>query len=418
VDEQATHYQRLADLKHSLAIGAIFKDEFDYILEWLAWHQMAGFNDFYIADNASTDGTRELLEALSEIKQLNIIYQPTRENIAGVINNQTAAYNRISQLFLGNVEGILFIDADEFLIHESMIDGAEYKLLHDLFDDPKIAMVGINWRTFGSSGHKKKDPGLVLERFRDYFRNFKNKKNTGTYTHNFIKSMSRIKYTKSINIHHGLFVAEEILVNPLGTPVTEFLTIQDGIFKAAKISGMVKDVCEGPLRINHYVIKSWEEFVTKKKRGRANTSDRISDSFFKQRDLLFNGAQFKFNEKKIERLKAKIQELSNAIDSTSFNQSLSGFIDVNNKDKISGWLANDKGESKDLKVNIFVNSVYQGFAKVGFFRPDLKEKKISIDGFSGFRWTHPQTLKNGDKVEIYVHANKYRFPKNACIEIV
>jgi len=395
-----------------LAIGAIFKDEFEYILEWLGWHQIAGFHNFYIADNASTDGTRELLEALSDIKQINIIYQPTRENIAGVINNQTAAYERISQLFLGNVEGILFIDADEFLIHESMIDGAEYKLLHDLFGDPKIAMVGINWRTFGSSGQKTWESGLVIERFNEYFKAAGNHK--PLVTHNRLKSISRIKFTRGISVHVSDFCEDALCVDPLGNAI-EFVSVNN---TPVKISSLSKHVSESPLRINHYVIKSWEEFVTKKqKRGRTDTS-KLSDSFFEERDLLFKGAQFKFNEKKIERLKAKIQELSNAIDSTSFNQSLSGFIDVNNKDKISGWLANDKGESKDLKVNIFVNSVYQGFAKVGFFRPDLKEKKISIDGFSGFRWTHPQTLKNGDKVEIYVHANKYRFPKNACIEIV
>jgi hypothetical protein len=410
VDEQATHYQRLEDLKHSLAIGAIFKDEFEYILEWLAWHQMAGFNDFYIADNASTDGTRELLEALSEIKQLNIIYQPTRENIAGVINNQTAAYDRISQLFLGNVEGILFIDADEFLIHESMIDGAEYKLLHDLFGDPKIAMVGINWRTFGSSGQKTWESGLVIERFNEYFKAARNHK--PLVTHNRLKSISRIKFTRGISVHVSDFCEDALCVDPLGNAI-EFVSVNN---TPVKISSLSKHVCESPLRINHYVIKSWEEFVTKKqKRGRADISARRSDSFFEEHD--FNGAQFKFHKKKIERLKAKIQELNNALDSTSFNRRLTGFIDVNNKNKISGWLVNEQGKSKDLKVNIFVNSVYQGFAKVGFYRHDLKEKKISIDGFSGFRWTHAQTLKNGDKVEVYVHANRYKFPKNASIEI-
>ena len=60
----------------SLAIAAIFRDEFDYLLEWFAWHQIAGFKKFFIADNGSTDGTVALLEALGDLGIVDLIYQP------------------------------------------------------------------------------------------------------------------------------------------------------------------------------------------------------------------------------------------------------------------------------------------------------------------------------------------------------
>jgi len=395
-------------LNNALAIGAIFRNEFEYILEWLAWHQMAGFDNFYIADNGSIDGSRELLEALSDAKQINMIYQPTFKNISEG-NAQLKAYARISQLFLDNVEAILFIDADEFLTHESMIDGAEYRLLVDLFNNPKIAMVGINWRMFGSSGHIKQSSDLVIERFKAFKEDIINQNNIEPNENKSIKSISRIKFTVKILPHFSIFLGDKLLINPLGNTLN-FIN-DNGLTKIYEWSS----VCISPIRINHYVIKSLDEFVRKKqKRGHPNR-EVLSESWFKAHD--FHGGHFYFPEKKIERLKVRIEKLNEAINKTSFNESLRGLIDTNNQEEISGWLVNEKGKSKNLKVNIFVNSIYQGFAKVGFYRHDLKEKKISIDGFSGFRWTHPQTLKNGDKVEVYVYANRYKFTINASIEI-
>jgi len=152
-------------LKHdSLAIAGIFRDEFDYLLEWFAWHQIAGFERFFIADNGSTDGTVSLLEALGDLGIVDLIYQPVL-----LKRSQNTAYQRLSQqaVFVG-IEALLYIDADEFLVHESMIDGDEYRCLKLLFDNPRVGMIGINWKSFGSSGHKLQSADPVLVRFTDY----------------------------------------------------------------------------------------------------------------------------------------------------------------------------------------------------------------------------------------------------------
>jgi len=44
-----------------IAIVAIFKNEFSYILEWISYHLEIGEDHFYIADNVSDDGTSQLL---------------------------------------------------------------------------------------------------------------------------------------------------------------------------------------------------------------------------------------------------------------------------------------------------------------------------------------------------------------------
>ncbi|WHI50417.1 glycosyltransferase family 2 protein [Microbulbifer sp. MLAF003] len=48
-------------------IAAIFKNEYEYILEWIVYHQLIGVDAFYIADNVSDDGSSQLLEALDSL---------------------------------------------------------------------------------------------------------------------------------------------------------------------------------------------------------------------------------------------------------------------------------------------------------------------------------------------------------------
>ena len=147
-----------------IGIGAIFRDEYDYLLEWFAWHRIAGFQRFLIADNSSSDGTTALLEAFFELGLIQLIYQPVLEKRA-----QIAAYARLSVLALHEgVDAVLYIDAEEFLVHESLTDGEERRCLENLLEDPRVGMVGINWRTFGSSGHTIQTADPVIYRFIDH----------------------------------------------------------------------------------------------------------------------------------------------------------------------------------------------------------------------------------------------------------
>ena len=47
-----------------IAIAAVMKQEGDYVLEWVAWHRLLGF-EILIADNGGSDRQTELLQCLS-----------------------------------------------------------------------------------------------------------------------------------------------------------------------------------------------------------------------------------------------------------------------------------------------------------------------------------------------------------------
>lgn len=51
-----------------LSIGAILKNEYPFIVEWIAYHMALGINDIYIADNISSDGSSELLYFLGKVR--------------------------------------------------------------------------------------------------------------------------------------------------------------------------------------------------------------------------------------------------------------------------------------------------------------------------------------------------------------
>lgn len=391
-----------------LAIGAIFRDEYDYILEWIAWHQIAGFKKFLIADNGSTDGTVALLEALSDLGIVELVYQPVLLKKAQIV-----AYQRLSQLGISlGVESCLFIDADEFLVHESMRDGEESRCLEKLLSEPKVAMVGINWRTFGSSGHKTQLSGPVISRFTKCHGEMKLSIN------GHLKSISKLPYMRAIEPHVGVSFPGYRSVDATGTELSGFVTRSAGKVIDVEFGGLLGFAIDAPLRIHHYMIKSEEEY-TNKKRKRGNSLRGIDHDlgadYFKHHD--FSDDVFIFPEYKLNRLNLEIEYIEILLNSTMFSRKLFGSLDICNSTGLAGWLVDENKQSNGLGLNIFVNGVWRDRIRCGFYRSGLKEKGISINGLSGFRYTHPQPLLPGDAVEVKVHANRYVFPARSRVVI-
>jgi hypothetical protein len=56
--------------ENRVALCAIVRNEIRAIVEWLAHYKALGFSDLLIYDNASTDGTTEVLRALDTAGEL------------------------------------------------------------------------------------------------------------------------------------------------------------------------------------------------------------------------------------------------------------------------------------------------------------------------------------------------------------
>lgn len=238
--------------EHYLAVCAMAKNEGPYFVEWIEWHLKQGVEKFYIYDNESEDDTRSILEPYIKRGIVDYTYWPGRKM-------QLPAYDDCLARHRFSSRWIAVIDLDEFIV--PLKDGSIPEFLKRF---EEFAAVEINWLIYGSNGHKTKTPGLIMDRFR---------------RHSLPEHI--------LNRHVKTILDPRRVCNMIGC------------HEAARLSGCAADSHGIPIRksfrdrepqqdvirINHYAVKSYEEFIGKRARGRARTSGQRPEEYFTQYDL-------------------------------------------------------------------------------------------------------------------------------------
>ena len=232
---------------YDLAVVSIMKCEGPYIKEWLDYHLLAGVDHFFIYDNESPDNQKEILKPYIDAGLVTYTFFPGT-------SPQFPAYNDAMRRFKFLCRYIAFIDGDEFIFPQSNRSIIEV-VDEVLADKPYAGGLAINWNYFGPSGHKKADYTRgVLERFTyraptDYETVIKN-----------IVNPRRISYFGSPHYmyYHDGFLA----INGDGVPLPPG-------------QGFNKPATNKKIVINHYVTKSYEEYMDKGKRGDGIYTSRV-----------------------------------------------------------------------------------------------------------------------------------------------
>jgi hypothetical protein len=239
--------------KYYLAICAIAKNEGQYFEEWIEWHKKMGVEKFYIYDNESSDNTKEILAPYIESGLVDYTFFPGKKQ-------QLPAYDDCLEKHRLDVRWIAFIDLDEFIVP---IKDKSIPESLQRFED--FSAVEINWLCYGSGGAKEKQPGTVMERFKHH---------------------SQPEHI--LNKHVKSIVDPRRVFNMIGS------------HEAARMSGFAVDSHgeritksfqnrkpkqQDVIRINHYAVKSYEEFLEKRARGRARTLGQRSFDYFSLFDL-------------------------------------------------------------------------------------------------------------------------------------
>lgn len=235
-----------------LSVCAIAKNEGPYIKEWIEWHRKMGVEKFYIYDNESTDCTKEVLEPYIASGLVKYHYWPGQKQ-------QLPAYDNCIETYRTESRWIAVIDLDEFIV--PIKDKTITDFLHRM---ERFSSIEINWLVYGSGGAKKREPGEIMQRFR-----------------------------KHSLPEHKLNTHVKSIIDP------RRVCTMVGCHEAARISGLAADSHGKPLkkgfrdrkpqqdviRINHYAVKSYEEFLAKRSRGRARINTLRDFSYFEQYDL-------------------------------------------------------------------------------------------------------------------------------------
>ena len=236
--------RREKDKKDYLAIACIIRNEGRFIKEFIEFHFLAGADRIYIFDNESSDNTREVLDPYIKDGRVIYFYFPGKRM-------QFVAYRYAIRYCRKFTKWIAFIDADEFLFSPI---GNLKNVLKNYEDEVGI---GVNWVSYGPSGHDKRPQGLVIE---NYVQTFANREHL---FNRHIKSIVNPNKVESVmSPHFCKYKAGRLAVD-------ENHVFIDGKVKNAPYQSrcFTSKNSVNKLRINHYITKSLEDLREKCKRG-------------------------------------------------------------------------------------------------------------------------------------------------------
>ncbi|MCH5246746.1 MAG: glycosyltransferase family 92 protein [Muribaculaceae bacterium] len=238
--------------QHYLSVCAIAKNEGPYFKEWIEWHKKMGVEKFYIYDNESTDNTKDVLQPYIDSGLVDYVYWPGSRQ-------QLAVYDDCFNRHRFETRWLAVIDLDEFIVP------VRDKSIPDFLKGmEKFSSVEINWLCYGSSGAKTNTGEPLMRRFKRH-------------------SISDTRVNRHV----------KSIVNP------RCVSSMIGAHEAARISGKSADSHGKILRkgfrdripqhdvikINHYAVKSYEEFLSKHSKGSVRTGNERGMSYFDRFDL-------------------------------------------------------------------------------------------------------------------------------------
>jgi hypothetical protein len=231
--------------KGYLAAVAIAKNEGPYLVEWLEFHRLVGVDHIYIYDNGSTDQTHAILAAYMSAGFVTLT--PWASFDANVVP-QYQAYAHCLSNFGRFWRWMVFIDIDEFVFP------MQASSLHDVlpaYDD--LPALTLPWHMFGSSGHKARPNGLVIE---NYTRRARIPSSVGDSDLIKWKTIVDPTWVKGVTSPHMF-----LLKDGRKGAFDEHRTWVNKSERAKQASSI--------LRLNHYFTKSEEELAAKIAKGSA-----------------------------------------------------------------------------------------------------------------------------------------------------
>lgn len=252
---------------------ATMRNEGPYLLEWLAHHIGAGVTDFLIYTNDCDDGTDAMLDVLAAEGVVEHVRNP-----GGARVQWRALQDAGRREVTAAADWIMVIDADEFVNLRVPLD-----TLGDL-----VAAVGdaeavvLPWRLFGSAGAARMDPAPTTVRFT------RAAPQPCAYpvAASFFKTLfRRVGRFRRLGIHrprqpdparHG--AAPWVDGSGQRLP-TGFATRQE------RITTYGLPPATGLVQLNHYSLRSAEEFMVKRTRGLPNRGRALDLGYWVERNL-------------------------------------------------------------------------------------------------------------------------------------
>ncbi|MCL2416817.1 MAG: glycosyltransferase family 92 protein [Bacteroidales bacterium] len=235
-----------------LAVCTMAKNESSYFDEWIKWHRDLGVEKFYIYDNESTDNTKEVLAPYIKSGLVEYTFFAGKRKQLPIYDDCFAKHRL-------DAHWIAFIDIDEFIVP------IKEKTIPDFLKQfENFSAIEINWLIYGSGGAKEREEGAVMERFKHH----------APFDHELNRIVKNIVNPRRVFNFSGVHEVARICgktVDSHGEIIKKKYTDREPQF----------DV----IRINHYAVKSYEEFLEKRARGRSRSLKTRRLDYFDKFDL-------------------------------------------------------------------------------------------------------------------------------------
>jgi len=226
--------------KPYLALATAYRNDADYLREWIEFHRLVGVERFFLYDNGSTDDHREVLKPY--VADGTAVVHDWRMPMIGDTGRATGLIRAFDHCISEHRDGarwIGFIDVDEFAFSPTGIPISE--LLPSYEDAPGVIVYRIE---FGSSGHRTRPAGPVTENYRHRGRLLPDRRS-------YYKSIVDPRRAARCASPHHFFYKDGLAVDENGRPARSGIRAEKSFGSFAR------------LRINHYRTKSEEELRRK-----------------------------------------------------------------------------------------------------------------------------------------------------------
>lgn len=140
--------------KYDVSICSIFKNESDFLQEWIEYHLLIGIEHFYLYDNESEDKPENVLQPY--IDRGIVSLKPWAGKHA-----QMSAYKDFYDSYRDETQWVSFLDIDEFICPNNKTNIRDWLKTYR-----KYPAILIYWKMFGTSGQMRHDATkLVIEQY-------------------------------------------------------------------------------------------------------------------------------------------------------------------------------------------------------------------------------------------------------------
>lgn len=359
-------------------VGIVTKvrNEASYLLEWISFHLGQGVQYFRIYDNGSDDETVKILQSISEIVPIDLIRWKAPFSDEGAREVCLKACLALR----GHVDFAAFIDVDEFLFTTQ--SGGLPKFLQQL--PSTVSAVAVNQSVFGSNGQLHFKPNLVTARFTK-------RAPLSHPENNWIKTIVRPETVVSFTSEHSVHVST-------GTVI---MSDKQLLIQPATHPGIADRISNGPLRLNHYMLKSRGEFEAKKRRWTAGESqpihmiDKYTDGYFLHRSEYIDKEEDFYASEMSSKTKVIMQIIRNGIrnsDITTYIEKLYDFLPTSQATLVMDGDSLTQGVTKSLSRQIESFGPVKTY-DVSVWGDTLKGRLCNYDISIGIEYISNSTIK-------------------------